>query len=253
MVMADNVPVEDISNYTGGAYTSAINLNFEKLSTAFDEVIWKDGREAVTGDIDLNGNRILNLPTPLSDLEPVRKIDIASLVPVDAETANEILAQAQSASLSAQNSAAAAALSAETVDYTDIEENKIASQEAAELAQSAAIASQSTVDNLLNGSQTFSGDIKRDTQFFLGLSSSQPYLNFDAGDYIYYNRTANTLSFVIGTSSIYDLTGGGLSKAGQGSVINHYDPTMQSGRIIVKAAAAPDPVTYQKGDLIATI
>lgn len=251
--MAENVIVEDISNYTGGAYTEIINQNFERLANAFDQVIWKDGREKSTADIDVNGYRILNLPAPVSDLEPVRKVDIASIIPVYADTANSILSQAQIAATQAQEAAAAAELSASTVDYGDIAANRSASQDAASAARTSAVTAQTTVANLLNGSQVFSGAISRDSQFYLNLSASNPVVNFDNNDYISFDRTSDVVNVVIGgTTSVY-VNSSGIFKQGEGAYIRHFDPTNASGRIIVKTAAAPDPVTYQKGDLIATI
>lgn len=251
--MSDNVIVEDISNYTGGAYTQVINDNFSKLASAFDQVLWKDGREAVVGDADYNSRRILNLPAPLSDTEPARKIDIQSLVPVDAATATSILLEARDAKQSATEAAAVAVEAAATIDYADIALNRAAAEAAASQAVSASVTAQSSITSLLNGSQVFSGAISRDSQFYLNLSASNPVVNFDSNDYIYFDRTSNVVSVVIGgTTSVY-VNSSGIFKQGEGAYIRHFDPTNTSGRIIVKAVADPDPVTYQKGDLIATI
>lgn len=250
--MADNVTVTDISNFTGGAYTNAINLNFEKLANAFDQVIWKDGREYFSGDVDLNGYRLINLPEPLTDLEPVRRIDLTSLVPVSAAEAAEILLQAQTAAQSAEESAIAAEQFAETVDYTQITAERVAAQQAALDAQTAANSAQTTVTNLLNGTQIFTGGIYRDPQYYLTLKGSNPVVNFDSSDYLLFNRADSTFSFILAGQSRYHISTTGMKKAGEGAVINHQDSTMQSGRLVIKTASAPDPITYQKGDLIAT-
>lgn len=250
--MADNVTVTDISNFTGGAYTNAINLNFEKLANAFDEVIWKDGRESLSGDIDANGYRFLNLPEPLTDLEPVRRIDLVTLVPVSAAEAAQILLDAQQAAEDAQDAAEAAEQFASTVDYSQISaERALAEAAAADAAQSAQQAADA-VNDLVTGNQYFTGGIFRDSQFYLTLQGSNPVVNFDTDDYLRFSRTDSTLSIVIAGQNRYNISTAGMRKAGAGSVLNHQDPTMQSGSLIIKTASAPDPVTYQKGDLIAT-
>lgn len=67
--MADNVPIDTLTTLEGSSAVQKINENFNKLSTALDQVIWKDGREAVTGDIDFNSKSALNIDfaRPIAD------------------------------------------------------------------------------------------------------------------------------------------------------------------------------------------
>lgn len=50
--------------------------------------------------------------------------------------------------------------------------------------------------------ETFDGPIKRDANFFLHLSGTNPYIQFDAGDYILFDRVNNRLSLLIGSSTV---------------------------------------------------
>lgn len=68
---------------TGGLNISQINDNFAKISDAFDEgVLWRDNPvgepNTMQNDLDMNGQRIYNLPQPLLPHEPARLIDIGT-------------------------------------------------------------------------------------------------------------------------------------------------------------------------------
>jgi len=69
---------------------------------------------------------------------------------------------------------------------------------------------------------TFTGRIKRDDNFFMHLSGTNPYIQFDAGDYLLYDRVNDQWRFYIGSSLKATLssagslnTVGGYTAAGQ--------------------------------------
>lgn len=69
--MGDKVTVSDLTNILNSSGVSVINSNLDKLADEFDDVLYRDGSNSVTGDIDMDSNRILNLPHPISLHEPV--------------------------------------------------------------------------------------------------------------------------------------------------------------------------------------
>ena len=56
---------------------------------------------------------------------------------------------------------------------------------------------------------TFSAAFGRDAGFTLDITSGNPRLNFDTGDYIQYDRTANKLTLVIGSTAIFSIDSSG--------------------------------------------
>jgi hypothetical protein len=55
-----------------------LNENFELIAEAIENTLSLDGTSpnSMDDDLDLNSNRILNLPEPLDDSEPVRLQDL---------------------------------------------------------------------------------------------------------------------------------------------------------------------------------
>lgn len=68
--------VSSLQNETSAINT--LNQNFAKIEAAMEKTLSRDGTvpNEMNTDLDMNSNRILNLPQPVSDTEPVRKIDI---------------------------------------------------------------------------------------------------------------------------------------------------------------------------------
>lgn len=60
---------------------TAINSNFNTVQTAFDNTLSRDGTSPnqMNSNLDMNSNRIVNLPTPLASGEPLRLQDAATL------------------------------------------------------------------------------------------------------------------------------------------------------------------------------
>lgn len=69
----------ELNNITSGYSTGLINENFDKLERYVNESLLnrdsKDENEPnhMEIDLDMNSNRILNLPVPINDSEPVQK------------------------------------------------------------------------------------------------------------------------------------------------------------------------------------
>lgn len=78
--MADNVIVSPLTNLEGSSAVQKVNENFNKLAEAFDKVLWKDGKEEVDNDLDLNGRKILNVGDPVDPTDVVRVKDVSSLI-----------------------------------------------------------------------------------------------------------------------------------------------------------------------------
>lgn len=67
-----------------GGSISRINSNFNLIKNALNErILWRDNPTGEPNQmftsLDMNTNRLLNLPTPVSDTEPVRKKDLLNL------------------------------------------------------------------------------------------------------------------------------------------------------------------------------
>lgn len=60
---------------------NAINNNNTLLTTALDNTLSRDGTtpNTMSASLDMNSNSIINLPTPASNYEPVRLIDVATI------------------------------------------------------------------------------------------------------------------------------------------------------------------------------
>lgn len=74
----------DISNLNNQQTAVAnINSNSAAIETAFENTLSRDGiaPNQMLSDLDMNSNRILNLPHPVSSTEPIRLGDIGDLAP----------------------------------------------------------------------------------------------------------------------------------------------------------------------------
>lgn len=152
------VPVTAVTNLE--AQTSAltaINANFDAIEAAFDEVLFRTGTGAETDnaledDLDMNDQRIINLPEPLDDTEPVRLVDLGTWL-ADAEAAATAAETAQAAAELAETNAETAETNAETAEANAEQavidaaaQVALAEIEADAAAASAAAAAQSAID-----------------------------------------------------------------------------------------------------------
>lgn len=84
-----------------------INSNFEAVQTAIEKTLSRDGTSpnSMAATLDMNANRIINLPAPLADQEPLRKVDGQSILDT-AEDAVDDAEAAAAAALISQNAVA---------------------------------------------------------------------------------------------------------------------------------------------------
>jgi hypothetical protein len=84
-----------------------INTELEKIEVAIQDTLSRKGDtpNAMTAPLDMNGERVLNLPAPVADTDPLRKIDGEVYVTAAAVSAAEALASEQAAAVSAQEAA----------------------------------------------------------------------------------------------------------------------------------------------------
>lgn len=112
-----------LPSVASGFTVSTINSNFQAIATELnDKVLYRNNLTGspnqMQNNLDMNSKRILNLPAPLTDLEPLRKVDAGALLEVSqaaidaAATAvlskNEAVAQAALAVSSASDAATSA-------------------------------------------------------------------------------------------------------------------------------------------------
>lgn len=76
-----NITLNDVENVQNSSGKAVINENFDKVEQAINnDLLHRDGSKSVTGNIDMDSNRIINLPIPLTDNEPITKGQIAVVV-----------------------------------------------------------------------------------------------------------------------------------------------------------------------------
>lgn len=81
----------------------AINNNNAAIETALENTLSRDGTapNAMGADFDMNSHRILNLPAPVNDTEPVRLADVGGLTGLALPTLAEVAGYADAAAASA--------------------------------------------------------------------------------------------------------------------------------------------------------
>lgn len=79
----------NIADTRQSSAATTINANSDLIETAIENTISRDGTSPnhMEADLDMNSNRILNLPAPLSNSEPLRRGDtIDNGIPTDSNT-----------------------------------------------------------------------------------------------------------------------------------------------------------------------
>lgn len=66
-----NVTTTDLTAIDNSSTVTSINNNIQTLRDEFDKVVYKDGREELTGNLDANTKRIINLPVATTSTEPL--------------------------------------------------------------------------------------------------------------------------------------------------------------------------------------
>jgi lysophospholipase L1-like esterase len=139
-----------MSRYTPNDLTGAlapINPELEKIKLAIDDTLSRknDTPNSMQGNLDMNSQRILNLPEPVGGTEPLRKKDseIGSLIEYTqrAEAAEAGAEQAEADAVTAKNAAQAAQTAAELA-----ETNAETAETNAELAEAGAEAAQAAAE-----------------------------------------------------------------------------------------------------------
>lgn len=69
--MGEKVTTTDIANIDNGSTVGAINNNFHELADEFDNVLYRDGSFTMEGNLDMNSNRIINVPWAENPTEAV--------------------------------------------------------------------------------------------------------------------------------------------------------------------------------------
>lgn len=110
--------IANLQNET--SVVATINANNVLIEEALDAVLYREGTgsesdNAMDSDLDMNANRILNLPEPVADQEPARKVDLEDWL-ADAEAAATAAETAQTAAEAAQTAAETAETNAETAE-----------------------------------------------------------------------------------------------------------------------------------------
>lgn len=136
--MAKSPSLDKLQSLTNEASAvRTVNENYERIESAFENTLSRDGStpNQMEADLDLNGHRILNLPYPETDTEPFRKGDAVPLLDEVEELVNEAqdaaqlageykndasvsAAQARASAVEAKNSEDAATLAAQSLQET---------------------------------------------------------------------------------------------------------------------------------------
>lgn len=97
----------------GSRYASvaALNANFSAIATAIENTLSRDGTSpnALSANLDMNSNRILNLPAPTSNNEPVTRAYLETLDSNAYDASVDAAASAEAAAASATAAANSAA------------------------------------------------------------------------------------------------------------------------------------------------
>src|SRR5690349_22750417 len=76
--MGTKVTISDFTNQENSSFIPSLNDAKDTLADEFDEVVYRDGSLAMTDDLNMDSNRIINLPAPLSNSEPLRLGDVTA-------------------------------------------------------------------------------------------------------------------------------------------------------------------------------
>jgi hypothetical protein len=77
--MGVKVEISDFDSVDNSSFITELNNMKDEVTDEFDNVVYRDGSFSMLGSLDMNSNRIYNLPEPISATEPLRLIDAANL------------------------------------------------------------------------------------------------------------------------------------------------------------------------------
>ncbi|MAZ33875.1 MAG: hypothetical protein Tp178MES00d2C33159091_45 [Prokaryotic dsDNA virus sp.] len=78
--MGTKVTVDNVTNIEINSGVPTLNDNFDIVADEFDKVFYRDGSLSVTGNIDMDSNRLLNVPAPSIPTDVVRLQDLETVV-----------------------------------------------------------------------------------------------------------------------------------------------------------------------------
>lgn len=73
--MGTKVTISDFDTVDNSSFITELNAAKDELADEFDNVVYRDGSFNMTGSLDMNSNRIYNLPAPSNATEPLRLAD----------------------------------------------------------------------------------------------------------------------------------------------------------------------------------
>lgn len=201
--MAKLVTTDLVNLENEASAVATINSNMEAIETAMEKTLSRDGTSPNTmnASLDMNSNRILNLPAPVSDTEPARLGDLDAFISDTGAAVVEAVA-AQTAAEAAQAAAEAAATAAQTA-----ETNAETAETNAEAALASVIAAQANYKStsttsiaIGTGSKTFttqSGKLYNTGDFILVTSDAAPTTRWMLGQVTSYSSTTLQISVVM--------------------------------------------------------
>lgn len=92
--MGNKVQVTTITNVLTPSGLAAINANDQEVADEFDKVLYRDGSQTMQGSLDMDSNRIINLPTATTNSQPVTLSQLNSVVAQISVDAGAVLAAA---------------------------------------------------------------------------------------------------------------------------------------------------------------
>lgn len=117
--MGTKVTLPDIEQVDNSSGLAVLNSNLDILSDEFDKAFYRDGSQAMSGTVDMDSNRIINLNTAVLATEPVILSQLAEYAQFDnIDALNAAVAQAEAAVVEATAAAESAVSVANTRTYS---------------------------------------------------------------------------------------------------------------------------------------
>lgn len=78
--MGTKIELAPLGQPLNSSFTTELNNGLDSLADEFDEVVYRDGSQSMLGGLNMNSNRIYNLPAPATGQEPMRYDDVIALI-----------------------------------------------------------------------------------------------------------------------------------------------------------------------------
>lgn len=213
--MATKVSLTTLSTLRNdSSAVSAINNNFTTIADQLDLLLSRDGESpnTMTSTLDMNSNRLVNLPAPVDNNDAARKIDLSS----DAQSLSASVAAAAASATSASTSASTATTQASNASTSATNAatsatNAATSATNAAASATAAAASAAGVGNSLittssssvaigTGSKSFTVDSGKSFavgQYLMIMETANPATNYMFGNVTAYSGTSLTVNVTV--------------------------------------------------------